>query len=109
MSPKQLAIPLAVLFALVSSALAGITSFTASPSLFLPGQDVVLTWSVTSGDVISISPGVGPVSGATGSVTVQPTVQTTYTLNDTTSGTTAQVTVTPYAVPALKNRWNFNE
>ena len=46
---------------------AGITSFTATPLAFLPGEDVTLSWSVTAGDVISISPDVGPVSGATGS------------------------------------------
>ncbi len=88
---------------------AGILSFTASPTTFLPGQEVTLAWSVTAGDVISINQGVGAVSGATGSVKVIPTALTTYTLTDTTSSTTAQATATPAVPAALTHRWSFNE
>lgn len=94
---------------LAATASAGINSFTASPTIFLPGQDVTLSWNVTAGDVISISPGVGSVSGATGSVTVQPTANTTYTLTNSTSSTSAQVTVTLFTSAALVHRWSFNE
>ena len=64
---------------------------------------------MTSGDVISIAPQVGSVSGATGSVTVIPNGTTTYTLTDSTSNTTAQATATQFAPPQLVNRWSFNE
>jgi hypothetical protein len=97
-----------VFVAFTASGLAGITSFTANPVVFLPGEDVTLSWSVTAGDVISIAPGVGPITGATGSVIVQPTVATTYTLTDTTSGTSSQVVVAPFA-PQLVSRWTMNE
>ena len=66
---------------------ASIGSFTASPAAFLPGQNVTLSWSVTAGDVLSISNGVGAVSGTTCSVTVLPSALTTYILTDTTSST----------------------
>jgi hypothetical protein len=94
---------------LAASAPASIISFTASPTVFLPGQDVTLSWSVTAGDSISINQGVGAVSGATGSVTVLPSIATTFTLTDATSGTSAQVTVSPFAPPTLTHRWSFNE
>lgn len=94
---------------LAATASAGISSFTANPPVFLPGQEVTLSWSVTVGDSIAISPGVGAFSGATGSVAVLPTAQTTYTLTDSTSNTTAQVTVKPYTPPQLVHRWSFNE
>src|SRR5687767_10614526 len=96
---------------LLTSALpgwAGINSFTASPTAFLPGETVTLSWNVTLGDVISIAPDVGPVTGATGSVAVQPSAAVTYILTNTTSGTTAQVIVAPFA-PQLVNRWTMNE
>src|SRR5688572_17903820 len=106
---RRLAFPLVCFLALSEAVFGGIISFSAKPPAFQPGQEVTLTWSVTPGDVISISPGVGTVSGATGSVTVQPTAQTTYTLNDATSGTNSQVTVVPIAAPTTRNRWSFNE
>lgn len=99
----------ATLLSIGRAALAGINSFTASPTAFLPGQDVTLSWNVTAGDVIEISPGVGPVSGPTGSVTVLPEFQTIYSLTNSTSGTSAQVTVRPIGAATVRNRWSFNE
>jgi hypothetical protein len=101
------AVAISVLLSMAASA--GITSFTASPTSFLPGQQVTLSWSATSGDVVSIAPGVGSVSGGTASITVVPEGTTTYTLSDSTAGTSAQVTVRPAAVTAVANRWSFNE
>ena len=88
---------------------AGIVSFTASRETFLPGQQVVLSWDVTAGDAISISPSVGTVSGTTGSVTVVPTADTTYLLTNATSGTTASVSLSMLKAGTLKHRWSFNE
>src|SRR3954469_24481453 len=103
-------LPSALLFCLLAiSARAGITSFTANPAVFLPGQDVTLSYVTSSGDALSISGGVGTVPGGSGSVTVLPTTQTTYILTDSTSGTSAQVTVSPFATPQLVHRWSFNE
>ena len=88
---------------------AGIVSFTATRETFLPGQQVVLSWDVTAGDTISISPSVGTVSGTTGSVTVVPTADTTYLLTNATSGTTASVSLSMLKAGTLKHRWSFNE
>ncbi len=98
---------ISVFFAAAASA--GIISFSANPTTFLPGQEVTLSWSVSAGDSIAISPGVGAVSGATGSVVVIPSGTTTYTLTDSTSGTTTQATATQFAPPVLTHRWSFNE
>ena len=84
-------------------------SFSGSREKFLPGQEVVLAWEVTAGDVISISPAVGTVLGATGSVKIVPTADTTYVLSNTTSGTTASVSVSMIKAAILKHRWSFNE
>jgi hypothetical protein len=74
-----------------------ISSFTASSSSVTPGSAVTLSWQVTAPESypaeLTISPGVGPVSGS--SVVVNPTQTVTYTLTATNQlGTdTAQVTV----------------
>ena len=99
-----------LLFGLLSvSAFAGINSFTAAPTVFLPGQEVTLSWNVTAGDQIAIDQGVPAISGATGSVRVIPGAATTYTLTNTTSGTSAQVALTPFVPARLVNRWSMNE
>lgn len=107
--PVTLLLSLALCLCLIVRASAVIFSFTASQTAFLPGEEVTLSWSVTSGDVISINQGVGSVSGATGSVKVLPSIQTTYTLTNTTSGQSQQVTVQPVTAAAPKNRWSFSE
>ncbi len=98
----------AALLLSATSLLAGINTFTANPTAFLPGQEITLSWSVTAGDVIAINQGVGTVTGTTGSVKVIPSGLTTYTLTDSTSGTTSQVTATPMIL-GLRNRWSFSE
>jgi hypothetical protein len=73
-----------------------ITSFTATPDVIDPGQSTVLSWTILGKpDSLSISPGVGNVTGQT-SVTVSPSVVTTYILTASNSyGTdTAEVIVT---------------
>src|SRR5262249_16349908 len=61
-----------------------IASFTASPNSIQAGQSATLNWSVTGATTLSISPGVGTVTGT--SVTVSPSATTTYTLTATNSG-----------------------
>ena len=71
-----------------------ISSFTASPSVIAPGQSSTLSWSVSGATSLSISPGVGPVTGT--SVSVSPATTTEYTLTaSNAAGTaTARTTVT---------------
>jgi hypothetical protein len=57
-----------------------VLSFTAAPSEVAPGQPVHLTWAVQGAQYVSISPGVGTLSGASGSLTVRPMTSTRYTL-----------------------------
>jgi len=70
-----------------------ISSFTASPTHIASGGSVTLSWSVSGGDYVIVSPGPGAVRGA--SVTVNPTATTTYTLYATSQygRTTSTVTV----------------
>ncbi len=76
-----------------------ISSFTADPSYIQPGQLATLSWSVSNGDLISISPSVGSVA-STGSFAVIPTYTTTYTLTATNNqgmvSASTTVTVAPY-------------
>jgi hypothetical protein len=71
-----------------------ISSFTASPSVIAPGQSSTLSWSVSGATSLSISPGVGPVTGT--SVSVSPTTTTEYVLtaSNAAGSTTARTTVT---------------
>ena len=55
-----------------------ITSFTAQPLSIEAGQSTTLSWVVSGASSLSISPGVGTVSGS--SVTVRPSATTSYTL-----------------------------
>lgn len=80
-----------------------IASFTASPSSIPPGGSATLSWTVSGADSISISPGIGAVTGS--SITVTPGATTTYTLTATnTAGSvtrTATVTVNSTSGPAI--------
>lgn len=71
-----------------------LTSFTASPSTVVAGQSTTLAWVVNGATSLSISPGIGAVTGS--SVTVAPATTTTYTLTATNAGgtTTKKVSVT---------------
>lgn len=81
-----------------------ISSFTASPSTILQGDDTTLSWSVSGADSVSINQGVGTVA-ASGSTQVSPNATLTYTLTATNAAgsTTAQqtVTVNPLPMPSI--------
>ncbi len=71
-----------------------ITSFTATPSTIMAGSSSVLAWSVSGTPTsISISGGVGDVTGDV-SATVTPTTTTTYTLTATNAAGTKTETTT---------------
>ncbi len=80
----------------VTSASAGrlpiISSFQAEPATIAPDGASKLSWTVSGATSLSITPGVGSVTGS--SVTVQPTVSTEYTLH----ATNAAGTVTAQTV-----------
>ncbi|MFY0530332.1 hypothetical protein ACN28I_46580 [Archangium gephyra] len=71
-----------------------ISSFTAAPATINAGQSTTLSWATTGATSLSITPGVGTVSGT--SATVSPATTTTYTLTATNAAgnTTATTTVT---------------
>jgi polyhydroxybutyrate depolymerase len=78
------------------SAPAVITAFGASPASVTAGQSATLSWSVTGASSLSISGGVGSVTGLS-SRSVTPTATTTYVLtatNSAGSSVTASATVT---------------
>ncbi len=111
MTPTDIANTFAAEAATFGRATPTVVSFTASPTVFLPGQKVTLSWTSTFTTSASINQGVGAVAAPSGSVDVFPTVGTTYTLTVATgaANATAQVTVTPFAPPALRHRWSFSE
>ena len=67
-----------------------IRSFAASPAGITIGESTTLSWSVSNATSLSISPGVGAISGT--SVSVSPANATTYTLTASGSGGTANAT-----------------
>lgn len=82
-----------------------IDAFAASPTAIFAGQSTTLSWSVTGADTLSISPGIGAVTGS--SVTVSPSATTTYTLTaknlngSVTKSTTVTVTVAPPTIDSF--------
>jgi hypothetical protein len=70
-----------------------ISSFTAAPASVAAGSSATLSWSVTGATSLSISNGMGTVTGT--SVTVTPAATTTYALtaSNITGGATASTTV----------------
>lgn len=58
-----------------------ISSFTSSPNFINPGDTATLSWAITGADSVSVSPGVGPVTG--NSTAVKPTTTTIYTVSAT--------------------------
>ena len=62
-----------------------IISFTAVPGHITAGQSTTLSWNTSRADTVSITPGVPPISGATGSASVSPAATTTFTLTATNS------------------------
>ncbi len=80
-------------------------NITATGNPALPTQ-TTLSWDVENATGFSISPGIGSVSGPSGSVTVQPVAATTYTLTATRGAASVQSTVTigvdaPFTSPVL--------
>ncbi len=71
-----------------------ITSFAANPATIAPGGSSTLSWNVTGATSLSISPGIGAVTGS--SVNVQPATTTEYTLIATNAfgSTSAKTTIT---------------
>lgn len=78
-----------------------IHSFTAAPTVIQPGGSATLLWQVSGATSLSISPGIGPVSG--GSVAVRPAATTTYTLTaaNAAGSTQAKATVTVGSPPPV--------
>jgi hypothetical protein len=78
-----------------------ITSFTANPAKVTAGQPSTLSWVVTGYPSVTVSPGVGAVSGTW--VRVTPSTTQTYTLKATNSygSTTATVTVVAGRAPTI--------
>jgi len=75
-------------------------NFKATPGSVQSGQSATLTWSITGATTLSITPGIGAVTGT--SVTVTPSSTTTYTLTATNAGgssfASTTVTVTSPAI-----------
>ncbi|MBX3737841.1 MAG: hypothetical protein KF715_14190 [Candidatus Didemnitutus sp.] len=68
-----------------------IDSFTATPPAIVAGQSSTLAWSVTGAASLSISPGIGAVTGS--SIPVSPSDSTVYTLTATNAGGSVSQTV----------------
>ncbi|MBI2512530.1 MAG: hypothetical protein HYV96_11155 [Opitutae bacterium] len=83
----------------------GIASFTATPATIVAGQSTALEWSASNANSLSISPGIGAVTG--NRVSVSPAATTTYTLTaknlngTTTKKTTVTVTVAPPSIASF--------
>lgn len=69
-----------------------IASFSASPQTVNAGQNATLNWVVTGAATLTVSPGIGTVTG--GSVSVAPSATTTYTLTATNAAGTATANTT---------------
>ena len=82
-----------------------INFFMASSTVVIPGDEITLSWNVSDAETISISPGIGTVTGT--SISLFPTMITTYTLTATNSvgSTAADVTIImnqPEESPVIK-------
>lgn len=76
-----------------------IVRLTASPTFYLPGEDVRLDYLVLGADTVRIEPEVGPIPGGSGSVVVRPAGAVTYTLIATNANgtSTRDLALTPEA------------
>ena len=75
-----------------------ITSFTATPATVTAGQATTLAWSTAWAGTLSISPGIGAVTGS--QLAVVPAALTTYTLSAANGNGGASATATVSVVPA---------
>jgi uncharacterized protein (TIGR03790 family) len=83
-----------------------IYSFVATPSSIASGSNSVLNWLVFNATNLSISQGVGTVTGT--SKTVSPTVTTTYTLTASNVSGTATSTATVYVASGAPVTYKIN-
>ena len=86
-----------------------INSFSVGILKFVPGESVILNWSL--GNATSASINGEPVSPTTGSITYTPSASTTYTLTATNAnGSVSQsLLAVLYQRPPTSHRWSFNE
>jgi hypothetical protein len=80
-----------------------INAFSAGAASVVHGQSTTLSWNVSGATSLSISGGVGTVSGASGSVSVTPTASTTYVLTATNASgsVTASAAITVVVAPVI--------
>jgi len=82
-----------------------VSSFKATPASIAKGASTTLSWAIIGANSVSISPGVGSVTGT--SVSVSPSATTTYTVTATndigTTTKTAKVTVQLPPPPAISS------
>jgi hypothetical protein len=74
-------------------ALPVINEFKADWDSILAGESVELSWDVSHADTITINPGVGSISTATGTIEVKPVQTTTYTLTASNSAGSVSSTI----------------
>ncbi|HWR84336.1 MAG TPA: FlgD immunoglobulin-like domain containing protein [Candidatus Deferrimicrobium sp.] len=87
-----------------------INSFIAFPDTIAPSETSTLSWDVSGATTISISPGIGVVTGATGSRQVTPTATTIYTLSATNADGTATARDTVFVITGpLNNKPSFSQ
>lgn len=86
-----------------TAALPVITSFTATPATIQSGASSTLAWLVTGATSLSISPGIGAVSGTSTSVSPATTTQYTLLASNAAGSTSARVTVTVNSTPPPSN------
>ena len=90
-----------------NTAAPAISSFSANPATISPGQSSTLSWTVSGSPIpaLSISPGVGAVTGNFVSVSLSTTTTYTLTASNSAGQATAQTTITvkdttPPSIPA---------
>jgi len=76
-----------------------VTSFTASDSTIMAGEDTTLSWNVSNADEVSINHGIGEVQPI-GSITVSPSDTTLYILTAEGGGSVATAQLTVNVEPA---------
>jgi hypothetical protein len=82
-----------------------ISSFTATPNQVQTGGSSVLAWNVLDYSRLEITPGVGAVTGFTGSKTVSPSSTTSYTLKAT-NGFGSRTASATLSVGSASGKWS---
>lgn len=80
-----------------------IQAFTTNDAYVTPGTQVTLSWQTSGAQTLSISPGIGVVTGPGGSRTVTLAATTTFTLTATNSSGSSQATVRVASGPPRPN------